>query len=74
MNAAMTQAPSPAPRPARGEAPRGGEAARAAGRARTDSPISLSAGLRAAAHQTPAAPHPHSGRGSLPPKRAGPRR
>jgi hypothetical protein len=74
MDAAMTQASSQAPRPARGEAPRGGEAARAAGRARTDSPISLSAGLRAAAHQTPAAPHPHSGRGSLPPKRAGPRR
>ena len=40
-----------------------GEAARAAGRARTDSPISLSAGLRTAAHQTRAAPHPHSGPG-----------
>jgi hypothetical protein len=43
MNAAMTQALSQ---------PRDGEAARAAGRARTDSPISLPAGLRTATHQT----------------------
>jgi hypothetical protein len=73
MNAAMTQALSQAPCPARGEAPRGGEAARAAGRARTDSSKSLSARLRAA-HQAQAAPQPSSGRGPLPPKRAGPRR
>ena len=73
MNAAMTQALSQAPCPARGEAPRRGEAARAAGRTRTDFPISLSARLRAA-HQAQAAPQPSSGRGPLPPKRAGPRR
>jgi len=74
MDAAMTQVPSQAPRQARGEAPRRGEAARAAGRARTDFPISLSARLRAAAHRAQAAPRPTSGRGPLPPKRAGPRR
>ena len=74
MNAAMTQAPSQARRPTRGEAPRRGEAARAAGRARTDFPIWLPARLRAAAHQVQAAPQPSSGRGPLPPKRAGPRR
>ena len=73
MHAAMTQALSQAPCPARGEAPRRGEAARAAGRTRTDFPISLSARLRAA-HQAQAAPQPSSGRGPLPPKRAGPRR
>ena len=55
MHAAMTQALSQAPRPARGEAPRRGAAARAAGRTRTDFPISLSARLRAPAHQTQAA-------------------
>jgi hypothetical protein len=74
MNAAMIQARFPAPRSARGKAPRRREAARAAGRARTDFPISLSARLRAAAHQAQAAPRPSSGRGPLPPKRAGPRR
>ena len=73
LHAAMTQALSQAPCPARGEAPRRGEAARAAGRTRTDFPISLSARLRAA-HQAQAAPQPSSGRGPLPPKRAGPRR
>jgi hypothetical protein len=74
MNAAMTQALSQAPHPARGEAPRRAAAARAAGRTRTDFPISLRLGLRAPAHQTQAAPHPSSGRVPLPPKRAGPRR
>ena len=74
MKAAMTQALSQAPRPVMGEAPRREEAARAAGRARTDFPTSLSAGLRAPGHQTQTAPHPSSGRNPLPPKRAGPRR
>ena len=74
LHAAMTQARFPAPRPARGKALRRGAAARAAGRTRTDFPISLSARLRAAAHQSQAAPRPTSGRGPLPPKRAGPRR
>ena len=73
MHAAMTQALSQAPCPARGEAPWRGEAARAGGRTRTGFPISLSARLRAA-HQAQAAPQASSGRGPLPPKRAGPRR
>jgi hypothetical protein len=73
LHAAMTQARSQAPRPARGEAPRRG-AARATGRTRTDFRTSLSAGLRAPAHQTQAALRPSSGRGQLPPKRAGPSR
>ena len=73
LHAAMTQALSQAPCPAGGEAPRRGEAARAAGRTRTDFPISLSARLRAA-HQAQAARQPSSGRVPLPPKRAGPRR
>jgi hypothetical protein len=70
----MTQALSQAPRPVMGEAPPRGEAARAAGRARNDFPTSLSARLRAAAHQAQTAPQPSSGRSPLPPKRAGPRR
>jgi hypothetical protein len=70
----MTHARSQAPRPARGEAPRRREAARAAGMARTDFPTSLPPGLRAPAHQTQAHPRPSSGRGPLPPKRAGPNR
>ena len=70
LHAAMTQARSQAPRPARGEEPRRG-AARAAGRTRTDFPVSL---LRALARQTQAALRPSSGQGQLPPKRAGPSR
>jgi hypothetical protein len=74
LHAAMTQARSHAPRPARDEAPRRGAAARAAGMTRTDFPVSVSAGLGAPAHQTQAAPRRSSGRGQLPPKRAGPGR
>jgi hypothetical protein len=73
LHAAMTQAQSQAPRPARGEAPRRGTA-RAAGRTQTNSPVSLRLGLRTLAHQTQAALRPSSGRGQLPPKRAGPSR
>jgi hypothetical protein len=73
LHAAMTQARFPAPRSARDKAPRRGAAARAAGMTRADFPISLSARLRAAADQSQAAPRPTSGRGPLPPKRAGPR-
>jgi hypothetical protein len=69
----MTQVRSQAPRPARGQAPRR-ETARAAGRTRTDFPVSLRLGLRTLAHQTQAALRPSSGRGQLPPKRAGPSR
>jgi hypothetical protein len=74
VKAAMTQALSQVPRPVMGKAPRRGEAARAAGRAPTDFPTLLSAGLRTPVHQTQTAPHPSSGRRPLPPKRAGPRR
>jgi hypothetical protein len=74
LHAAMTQGRSQAPRSARGEAPRRGAAARAAGRTRTDFPVSLRLGLRALAHQAQAALRPSSGRGQLPPKRAGPSR
>jgi hypothetical protein len=73
MNTAMTQVLSPAPRPGWGEAPGTGETARATGRARADFPVSPSARLRAAAHPAQADPQPSSGRGPLPPKRAGPR-
>ncbi len=74
MHAAMAQARLQAPRPARAHARRRGEAARAAGTARTDSPASLRLGLRLPADQTRARPHPSSGRGPLPTKRAGPSR
>jgi MobA/VirD2-like, nuclease domain len=49
------------------------QAARATGRARADFPVSPSARLRATAHPVQADPQPSSGRGPLPPKRAGPR-
>ena len=74
MDAAMTQALSRAPRPAKGEAPRRGEAATAAGIAQVDFPTSLPLGHRPLPHQTQARPHPSSGRRPLPPKRAGPSR
>jgi hypothetical protein len=74
LQAAMTQALSQVPRPASGEAPRRGEAATAAGMARTDFPTSPLPGLRAPAYQTRTRPYRSSGRGSLPPKRAGPSR
>jgi hypothetical protein len=74
LHAAMTQALSQAPRPARGKAPRRGEAAKAAGMARTDFPTSPLPGLHAPAHQTQRQPYRSSGRGSSPPKRAGPSR
>jgi hypothetical protein len=74
MKAAMTQALSQAPRPVMGEAPRREEAARAAGMARTDFPTPLRLGFRAPAQQGQACPPPSSGRGPLPPKRAGPSR
>jgi hypothetical protein len=74
LHTAMTQARSQAPRPARGEAPRRRAAAGAARMTRTDFPVSVSAGLGAPAHQTQATPRPSSGRGQLPPKRAGPGR
>jgi hypothetical protein len=69
----LQAAMSETPRSARNEAPRRG-AARAASRTRADSPGSLRLGLLAPAHQTQAAPRPSSGRGQLPPKRAGPSR
>ena len=74
LHAAMIQARSQAPRSAQSAAPRRGAAARAAGRTRTDSPVSLRLGLRAVAHQTQAVLRPSSGSGQLPPKRAGPSR
>jgi hypothetical protein len=69
MHAATAHARLQAPRPARTHARRRGEAA---GTARTDSRTSLRLGLRVPADQTRARPHPSSGRGPLPPKRAGP--
>jgi hypothetical protein len=74
MHAAMTQALSRAPRPVMGEAPRRGEAARAAGIARTDFPASPGPGLRVPAHQSPGRPHPPPSPAPLPLKRAGPSR
>ena len=74
MHAAMTQARSQAPRPARGETPRRGDAARAAGMERTDFPASLRLGLRLPTDQTPAHPRSSPGRGPLPRRRAGPKR
>ena len=49
------------------------QAARATGRARADFPVPPSARLRATAHPPQADPQSSSGRGPLPPKRAGPR-
>jgi hypothetical protein len=72
LNAATTQVRSQTPRLARGEASRRGAPARAAGRTRADFPVSVRLGLYAPVHQTQAVPHPSSGRGPLPPKRAGP--
>jgi len=74
MHAAMTQALSQEPRPVMGEAPRRGEAARAASIARTDFPASPSPGLRVPAHQSPGRPHPPPSPAPLPLKRAGPSR
>jgi hypothetical protein len=74
MHAAMTQALSQEPRPVMGEAPRRGEAARAASIARTDFPASPGPGLRVPAHQSPGRPHPPPSPAPLPPKRAGPSR
>jgi hypothetical protein len=74
LHAAMTQARSPAPRLARGEAPRRGAAAGAAGMTRTDFPVSPWSGLHMPTHESPGRPHPSANRAPLPPKRAGPSR
>ena len=70
----MTLARSQAPRTAKGEAPRRGEAARAADIAGTDFPASLRLGFPLVADQIRAGPNPSPSRVPGPSKRAGPRR